>query len=75
MASSATQMSIVEYLEKSYTMIQRLTETNKIIALKNKELFAKIIGMQYEIKRLSNENRILKEKLIKKREIEEFEIV
>lgn len=41
MQEQNTKEKFLEYLEKSYTMIQRLTETNKIITVKNKELFAK----------------------------------
>lgn len=71
MQEEKTKEKVIEYLEKSYTMIQRLTETNKIITIKNKELFAKIIVLQSEIKRLEKENRLLKNKSIQ----DDFEFV
>jgi len=71
MQEENTKEKVIEYLEKSYTMIQRLTETNKIITIKNKELFAKIIVLQSEIKRLEKENRLLKNKSIQ----DDFEFV
>lgn len=43
---------IILYLEKSYSIIQRLTETNKILVAKNKELFIKNIKLQVKIKRM-----------------------
>ena len=54
--------NIIKYLEKSYIMIQRLTETNKIITIKNKELFTKNIVFQDKIKLLEEEIRMIKEK-------------
>jgi|LakMenE18May11ns_1017337.scaffolds.fasta_scaffold00302_5 hypothetical protein len=54
--------NIIKYLEKSYIMIQRLTETNKIITIKNKELFTKNIIFQDKIKLLEEEIRMIKEK-------------
>jgi len=71
MQEEKTKEKVIEYLEKSYTKIQRLTETNKIITIKNKELFAKIIVLQSEIKRLEKENRLLKNKSIQ----DDFEFV
>ena len=62
MQEQNTKEKFLEYLEKSYTMIQRLTETNKIITVKNKELFAKNMFLHSEIKRLEKENRLLKNK-------------
>ena len=58
-----TKDSIVSYLEKSYTTIQRLTETNEILMAKNRELFAKNLFYQYKIKLIKDENKKLKQKL------------
>lgn len=58
-----TKESVMSYLEKSYNIIQRQTETNKILADKNKELLAKNIFYQTKIKILEEENRELKKKL------------
>jgi hypothetical protein len=80
--SIETQDQIIKYLEKSYTIIQRLTDTNKIITLKNKELFTKNIIYQTKIKLLEEENKKLKENYIERKYLEielqnqdEFEIL
>jgi hypothetical protein len=80
--SIETQDQIIKYLEKSYTIIQRLTDTNKIITLKNKELFTKNIIYQIKIKLLEEENKKLKENYIERKYLEielqnqdEFEIL
>lgn len=71
-----TKESVMSYLEKSYNIIQRQTETNKILADKNKELLAKNIFYQTKIKLLKEENRELKKKLEAKSNMEtEFEIL
>ena len=71
-----TKESVMSYLEKSYSIIQRQTETNKILADKNKELLAKNIFYQSKIKLLKEENRELKKKLDAKSNTEtEFEIL
>jgi hypothetical protein len=71
-----TKESVMSYLEKSYDIIQRQTETNKILADKNKELLAKNIFYQTKIKLLVEENRELKKKLDAKSNMEtEFEIL
>ena len=71
-----TKESVMSYLEKSYNIIQRQTETNKILADKNKELLAKNIFYQTKIKLLKEENRELKKKLEAKSNIEtEFEFL
>lgn len=71
-----TKESVMSYLEKSYNIIQRQTETNKILADKNKELLAKNIFYQSKIKLLKEENRELKKKLEAKSNMEtEFEIL
>ena len=59
-----TKESIVSYLEKSYSIIQRLTETNEILMIKNRELLAKNIFYQSKLKLIKNENKELKQKLI-----------
>ena len=71
-----TKESVMSYLEKSYNIIQRQTETNKILADKNKELLAKNIFYQNKIKLLKEENRELKKKLEAKSNTEtEFEFL
>ena len=71
-----TKETFVSYLEKSYDIIQRLTETNKILNSKNRELLAKNIFYQTKIKLLKEENRELKKKLEAKSNMEnEFEIL
>ena len=71
-----TKESVMSYLEKSYNIIQRQTETNKILADKNKELLAKNIFYQTKIKLLKEENRELKKKLEAKSNTEtEFEFL
>lgn len=72
-----TKDSVVSYLEKSYSTIQRLTETNEILITKNRELLAKNIFYQSKIKLLKDENKELKKKLdTKSRNTEnEFEIL
>lgn len=55
---------IVLYLQKSHSIIERLTETNKIITAKNKELFLKNIYLQYKNKLILIENQKLKENYI-----------
>ena len=71
-----TKETVMSYLEKSYSIIQRQTETNKILADKNKELLAKNIFYQSKIKLLKEENRELKKKLDAKSNTEtEFEIL
>lgn len=66
-----TNEKIVEYLEKSYKIIQRLTETNRLINIKNKELMKKVIYLQTQIQLLEKE----KIKKINEKEIDEFEFV
>ena len=58
-----TQKSVVTYLEKSYSIIQRLTETNRILNSKNKELLAKNIFYQSKIKLLQQQNKEMKKQL------------
>lgn len=58
-----TQESVVTYLEKSYSIIQRLTETNRILNSKNKELLAKNIFYQSKIKLLQQQNKEMKKQL------------
>jgi hypothetical protein len=58
-----TKDSVMSYLEKSYNIIQRQTQTNKILADKNRELLAKNIFYQTKIKILKDKNKELKKKL------------
>jgi len=68
---NTTNEKIVEYLEKSYKIIQRLTETNRLINIKNKELMKKVIYLQTQIQLLEKQ----KIKKINEKEIDEFEFV
>ena len=71
-----TKETVVSYLEKSYDIIQRLTETNKILNSKNRELLAKNMFYKSKIKLLKDENKELKKKLDTKLNTEnEFEIL
>ena len=60
-----TKESVMSYLEKSYNIIERQTETNKILMNKNRELLAKNIFYQNKIKVLKDENKELKIQLKK----------
>ena len=74
-----TKESVVSYLEKSYSTIQRLTETNEILITKNRELLAKTIFYKTKLKLLKKENKELKQKLntsiLKSNTDNEFEIL
>jgi hypothetical protein len=67
-----TKDSVINYLEKSYEIIQRLTETNKILLAKNRELLATNIFYQSKIKLLQRQNKELKRAIkVKPQEIEQ----
>ena len=67
---------IFEYLQKSYAIIERLNETNKIIILKNKELFTKNIILLTKIKKLEEENKLIKQNYKNtEKNNEDFELV
>lgn len=63
-----TKESVMTYLEKSYNIIQRQTETNQILMNKNRELLVKI-------KVLRDENKELKMQLKKLSTENDFEIL
>jgi hypothetical protein len=62
---------IIKYLEKSYDIIQRLTETNKIITIKNRELFTKNAILESKIKLVEEENKRIKQTI----DTNDFELV
>lgn len=51
-----TRERIFEYLKKSYKIIQRLTETNRILTLKNKELFKRNLILESKIQELEKQS-------------------